>query len=59
MTLYLAKDLVRSSSNLDKDEFLILMPTTLKRAVEMVWSGEITDVKTIIGLLWANKILSQ
>lgn len=59
MDLYLAEDLVQTKSNLDKDEFIILFPTNLNNAVEMVWSGKITDVKTIIGLLWANKILSQ
>ena len=58
MNLYLAKDLVKTESNLDKDEFLIIMPTKLTKAVAMVWSGEITDVKTIIGLLWANKMSS-
>ena len=58
MNLYLAKDLVKTESNLDKDEFLIIIPTKLTKAVDMVWSGEITDVKTIIGLLWANKMLS-
>ena len=57
MNIYLAKDLVQTKSSLDKDEFLILMPTKLKDAVGMVWSGKITDVKTIIGLLWANKLL--
>ena len=58
MNLYLAKDLVKTESNLDKDEFLIIIPTKLTKAIDMVWSGEITDVKTIIGLLWANKMLS-
>jgi len=58
MNLYLAKDLVKTESNLDKDEFLIIIPTKLTKAVDMVWSGEITDVKTIIGLLWAKKMLS-
>ena len=58
MTLYLADKLVKTETNLDRDEFLILMPTTLSDAVEMVWSGKITDTKTIIGILWADKLLS-
>ena len=58
MNLYLAKDLVKTESNLDKDEFLIIIPTKLTKAVDMVWSGEITDVNTIIGLLGAKKMLS-
>ena len=56
MWLYLAENLVKTESNLDSDEFLELIPTKLEDAVEMVWSGKITDVKTIIGLLWAQRI---
>ena len=57
MHLYLAEDLIKTESKLDTDEFLILMPTELSEAVEMVWSGKITDVKTVIGILWAQKLL--
>ena len=55
MWLYLAEDLVKTKRNLDTDEFLELMPTKLDDALEMVWNGKITDVKTIIGLLWVDK----
>ena len=55
--MYLAEDLVASTNNLDKDEFLELLPTPLDEALEWVWSGKITDVKTIIGILWAQKRL--
>jgi len=55
MWLYLAGELVKTETNLDKDEFLELIPTALDDAVEMVWNGKITDVKTIIGLLWVDK----
>ena len=51
----LAENLAQAS--LDTDEFLEMVPTKLKTAVEMVWSGEITDVKTIIGILWAERLL--
>ena len=57
MSLYLAEDLHKTKSNLDEDEFLELVPTTLENAIQMVWNGKITDVKTIIGLLWADKLL--
>ena len=57
MWMYLAEDLVASTNNLDKDEFLELLPTPLDEALEWVWSGKITDVKTIIGILWAQKRL--
>ncbi len=59
MHIYLARDLIKTKTHLDTDEFLILEPTSLKNAMQMVWNGTITDVKTIIGLHWANRILSK
>ena len=58
MGLYLAENLVKTASNQDEDEFLELIPTPLAKAVKMVWDGVITDVKTIIGILWAKRLLS-
>ena len=55
MWLYLAEDLVKTKQSLDADEFLEIIPTKLNEAVDMVWSGKITDVKTIIGILWAQR----
>jgi ADP-ribose pyrophosphatase len=55
MWIYLAEELEKTDSKLDDDEFLELIPTSLDDAVEMVWSHEITDVKTIIGLLWVDR----
>ena len=57
MWLYLAEKLVKTEQSLDFDEFLELIPTKLDDAVKMVWSGQITDVKTIIGILWAQRML--
>ena len=57
MWLYLAENLVKTKQSLDADEFLSLFPIKLNKAVDMVWSGQITDVKTIIGILWAQRIL--
>ena len=57
MWLYLAEDLIKTKQSLDADEFLSLFPTKLEEAVEMVWRGDITDVKTIIGILWAQRII--
>ena len=57
MDLFLAENLVKSTSNHDEDEFLELIPTPLVEALGMVWNGEITDVKTIIGILWADHLL--
>ena len=58
MWLYMAENLVKTISNQDEDEFLEIMPTPLKKALKMVWHGEITDAKTIIGILWAERLLS-
>ena len=57
MGLYLAEKLVKTASNQDEDEFLELIPTPLEKAVKMVWDGVITDAKTIIGILWAKRII--
>ena len=57
MWLYLAEDLNKTYQKLDSDEFLELIPTKLEDAIKMVWNGAITDVKTIIGLIWADKVL--
>ena len=58
MWIYLAENLIKSVKNTDYDEFVELLPTDLNVAVQMVWDGEITDVKTIIGILWAERLLS-
>ena len=58
MWLYLAEDLEKMDSKLDEDEFLELIPTDLSEAVQMVWDRKISDVKTIIGLLWVQRLLS-
>tara|TARA_B100002051_G_scaffold212329_1_gene204034 strand:+ start:348 stop:887 length:540 start_codon:yes stop_codon:yes gene_type:complete len=59
MWLYLAEDLKKTKQKLDLDEFLEIIPTNIGDALEMVWNGAITDVKTIIGLIWADKVLKN
>tara|TARA_B100001564_G_scaffold255555_1_gene217502 strand:+ start:437 stop:982 length:546 start_codon:yes stop_codon:yes gene_type:complete len=56
MSIYLAQDLIKTKEHRDKDEFLELVPMKLNVAIDMIWSNKITDVKTIIGLLWFQKI---
>ena len=56
MWLYLAEDLEKTEDNTDQDEFVELMPTAIANAVSMVWNRKITDVKTIIGILWLDKL---
>lgn len=57
--LFLALDLTRGSQNLDRDEFLEVTPVPLVKALEMVDRGEISDAKTIVGLLTAHRVLNK
>jgi len=59
MSVFLASDLIQTQENRDVDEFLELMPTSLNDALELVWSNKITDVKTIIGILWYQRIFTK
>lgn len=54
--LYLATDLVKGSSNPDHDEFLSCEKIPLAKCVEKVERGEITDSKSIIGILRTARI---
>ena len=57
MWLYLAEYLQYSDATGDEEVFIELMPTGLDDAMAMMQSGEITDVKAVIGLFWAEKVL--
>ena len=56
---YLALDLKEGEMRLDEDEFLDVERVPLKKLVDMVMSGEITDAKTVVGLLKADKYLNS
>ena len=56
MWMYLAEELELSERKLDEDEFLELLPTPLNLALEWVFTGKITDVKTIIGIMWIKQL---
>ena len=58
MWVYLAEDLILSKQNLDQDEFLELYPLSVNKAIDLISQGKITDVKTVIGILWLDKFLS-
>ena len=51
--IYVASGLEEGVSALEADEILDLHPTPLSRALQMVYSGEITDGKSMIGILFA------
>lgn len=56
MELFLARDLTHIGNRLDEGEFLEVMTVPLVQAVNWVRDGSITDPKTALGLLWAEKI---
>lgn len=56
--LWLARGLQHEGRRLDAGEFLETFPLALAEAVEWVRTGRITDVKTIVGILWAEKVVS-
>jgi ADP-ribose pyrophosphatase len=55
MELYLARQLVDVGHAPDHDEFLEALTVSLAEALRWVRDGRITDVKTIIGLMWAER----
>lgn len=57
--IYLATDLEQKQSHTDEDEFLNVSFIPFDVLLKQVTDGEITDGKTVIGLLLANKIMSQ
>lgn len=58
LELYLAKGLVQGEAELDEGEFVECFTATLDEMLEWVRTGAITDVKTIIGTFWLDKLRS-
>jgi ADP-ribose pyrophosphatase len=58
LDLFLATGLTAGEAKLDDGEFLELFTTTLPELLEQVRRGEITDVKTIIGTFWLDRIIN-
>jgi ADP-ribose pyrophosphatase len=56
LELFLARGLTAGPAKLDEGEFLETFSATLPEMLEMVRRGEITDVKTIIGAFWLDKL---
>lgn len=57
--IYLARELKAVESRPDFDEELEVIYLPFDRACEMIYSGEIKDAKTIIGLLATDRLLRQ
>ncbi len=57
--IYLCRELSKGSYNFDDDEFLTDCRYSLEEAENMIFSGEITDSKTIIGILCYKEYLRR
>lgn len=55
IVLYLARRLTLVGHALDEDEHLELVTMPFARALRWVREGRITDAKSVIGLMWADK----
>ena len=56
LDIYLAEGLSEGEQELDVGEFLDVFSVPFTEVLEWVRSGKITDVKTIIGAFWLEKI---
>lgn len=59
MTMFLATDLTRAMAHPEPDELLTPLVLPLRTALAKVRSGEICDAKSIIGLLFAERLLRR
>jgi ADP-ribose pyrophosphatase len=57
--LYLARGLTHVGNAPDDGELLEMVPMKMAAALRWVEQGRITDEKTVIGLLWADKFLKS
>ncbi|HJU99941.1 MAG TPA: NUDIX hydrolase [Burkholderiaceae bacterium] len=58
LDLYLARGLTAGTARLDDGEFLETFTATIDELLDWVRSGKITDVKTVIGVFWLEKLRS-
>ena len=56
LDLYLARGLRAGTAKLDDGEFLETFTATIDELLDWVRSGKITDVKTVIGVFWLDKL---
>jgi ADP-ribose pyrophosphatase len=58
LDIFLARGLKAGDVKLDDGEFIEVISMPLERVLESVRTGEITDVKTMIGAFWLEKIVA-
>lgn len=57
ISIFFAKDLIESKLSLDEDEYLEVEKVSINDALDMIESFEISDAKSIIGILYAARKL--
>lgn len=58
LEIFLARGLTAGECKLDEGEFLDPFKTTVPEMLQWIREGKVTDVKTVIGTFWLEKILS-
>lgn len=56
LEMFVARGLAEGEAQLDEGEFLECFTATVPEMLDMVRSGKITDVKTVIGAFWLEKL---
>ena len=56
LDIYLARSLSAGEAKLDDGEFIETITATVDEMLDWVRSGKITDVKTVIGAFWLDKL---
>jgi ADP-ribose pyrophosphatase len=59
LDIYLARGLTEGQRKLDEEEFLDVFKASYQDLLAWVREGKVTDVKTIIGAFWLEKILAN
>lgn len=58
LDIFLARGLTPGESRLDEGEFLETFKTTVPEMLNWIREGKVTDVKTVIGTFWLERILT-
>jgi len=59
LDIFLARGLTEGAATLDEEEFLETFKAPVSDLLAWVKSGKITDVKTVIGSFWLEKIIAE
>ena len=57
--LYPARGLVKHKQALDEEEFLDVIELPFAEAIAMIRDGRITDVKTMVALMWIEAFANK